>query len=118
MILRGTEHKRLLVLVDHVHKQLHAVRFSLLDLDDLVEVAFRVSLPGFNFALNELVVGRIDVLVERGRNLFDLKRREEAVVDAFLERVDIGGLAEVRVSVNVILALWRGGETSCTAGRK
>ena len=47
VVLRGAEHQRLLVLVDLLHEQLHAVRFAFLDLDDLVEVGFRVALARF-----------------------------------------------------------------------
>ena len=43
------------------------------------------------------VVRRVDVFVERGGNLLHLERRQEAVVDAFLERVDVDRLAEVGV---------------------
>ena len=42
--LRGTEHQGLLVLVDLLHEQLHPVGFAFLDLDDPVEVRFRVAL--------------------------------------------------------------------------
>jgi hypothetical protein len=57
-----------------VHEQLHPVRFhpvrfAFFDLDDLVEVGFGVTLAALNLALDQLVVGRIDILVERGGNL-------------------------------------------------
>ena len=54
VVLGGAEHQRLLVLVDLLHEQLHAVRFAFLDLDDPVEVGFRVTLPGFDFAFDQL----------------------------------------------------------------
>ena len=60
-----------------------------------------------DLALDQLVVGRVDVLVERGRDLLHLEGREEAVVDALLERVDVDRLAEVGVGVDVVLALGR-----------
>ena len=94
------------------------MRFALLDLDDLVEVGFRVALPGFDLALDQRVVGRVDVLVERRRDLLHLERREEAVVDAVLERVDVDRLAEVGVGVHVVLALGRGGEAELHGGRE
>ena len=62
------------------------------------------------------VVRRVDVLVERRRNLLHLERREEAVVDAFLERVDVDRLAEIGVGVHVVLALGRGGEAELHGG--
>ena len=61
------------LLVDLLHEQLHAVRLALLDLDDLVEVGFRVALAGLDLALDQLVVGRVDVLVERRGNLLHLE---------------------------------------------
>ena len=118
VILRGAEDQRLLVLVDLLHEDLHAVRFAFLDLDDLVEVGFRVALPGFDLALDQRVVGRIDILVERRGDLLHLERRQEAVVDAVLERVDVDRLAEVGVGVHVVLALGRGGEAELHGGAK
>jgi hypothetical protein len=44
--------------------------------------------------------------------------REEAVVDAFLERVDKHRLAEVGVGVHVVPALGRGGEAELHGGRE
>ena len=86
------------------------VRFAFLDLDDLVEVGFLVALARLDLALDHCVIGRVDVLVERGGDLLHPERREEAVVDAFLERVDEDRLAEVGVGVHVVLALGRGGQ--------
>ena len=106
------------LLVDLLHEQLDAVRLALLDLDDLVEVGFRVALAGFDLALDQLVVGRVDVLVERGGDLLHLERRQEAVVDAFLERVDVDRLAEVGVGVDVVLALGRGGQAELHGRRE
>jgi len=42
--------------------------------------------------------------------LLKWERREETVVDAVLERVDINRLAEVGISVDVVFAFRRGGE--------
>ena len=91
-------------------KMLHALLLALLDLDDLVEVAFRVALAGFDLALDQLVVRRVDIFVERRRDLLHLERREKAVVDAVLERVDVHRLAKIGVGVDVVLALGRGGQ--------
>ena len=116
VVLRGAEDQRLLVLVDLLHEQLHAVRFAFLDLDDLVEVGFRVALAGLDLALDQLVVGRVDILVERRGNLLHLERRQEAVVDAVLERIDVDRLAEILVGVHVVLALGRGGQAELHGG--
>ena len=70
MVLRRAEDQRLLILVDLFHEQLHAVRLAFLDLDDFVEIRFRVTLPGLDLALHQLVIGRVHVLV-------DHRRREE-----------------------------------------
>ena len=118
MVLRGAEDQRFFPLVDLVHEQLHAVRFALLDLDDLVEVGFRIALPGFDFALHNLVIRRVDILVERCGNLLYAERREEAVIDALLERVDVDRLAEIGVGVRVLLALRRRGEPELNGGSK
>ena len=52
VILCCAKNQRLFVLVYLLHEQLHAVRFSFLDFDDLVEVGFRVALTGFNLTLD------------------------------------------------------------------
>jgi len=110
VILCRAEHQRLLVLIDLAHENLDALLFALLDLDDLVEVRFVVEFAGLDFTLHYVVVRRIDVVIQRSLNLLHLERREETVVDAVLERVDIDRLAEIGVGVHVILALGRGGE--------
>src|SRR5664280_1462680 len=89
------------------HKQLYAVRFALLDLDDLVEVGFRVAFSGFDLALHHLVIRRIDIVIERGGNLLYAERREEAVIDSLLERVGVNRLAEIEVGVGILFALRR-----------
>ena len=89
---------------------------AFLDFDDPVEVRFVVELSGLDLALDHRVVRRVDVLVQRRRNLLHLERREEAVVDAVLERVDIDRLAEIGVGVHVVLALGRGGEAELHGG--
>jgi hypothetical protein len=64
------------------------------------------------------VVGRVDVVVQRRGDLLHLERRQEAVVDAVLERVDVDRLAEVGVGVHVVLALGRGGQAELHGGRE
>ena len=88
MILCSTEDERFFALVDLIHEQLHAVRFSCPDLYDLVKVGFRIALPDLDFALHNLVIRRIDILVECCGNLLYAERREEAVIDALSERID------------------------------
>ena len=43
VVLSGAEDQRLLALVDLLHEDLHPLLLALLDLDDLVEVGFRVD---------------------------------------------------------------------------
>ena len=85
------------------------MRFAFLDLYDLVEVGFCIALSGFNFALHNFVIRRVDILVERRGNLLYAERREEAVIDPLFEGVDVDWLAEVGVGVRVLLALRRRG---------
>ena len=116
VVLRGAEDQRLLALVDLLHEQLDPVRFAFLDLDDLVEVRFRVPPAGLDLPLDQLVVGGVDILVERRRDLLDPERRQEAVVDAVLQRIDVDRLAEVGVGVHVLVALGRGGQAELHGG--
>ena len=110
MRLRGAEDQGLVVGLDLLHEQLHPVRLALPDLDDLVEVLFLVAPAGLDLTLDHAVIGRVDILVERGRDLLDPEGCQIAVIDAVLERVDIHRLAEVLVGVDVVLALGRGGQ--------
>ncbi len=71
------------------------MRFPFLDFNDLIEVRFGVTLPGFDLTLDQLVVGRVDIVVERRGNLLYLEGREEAVIDAVLQRIDKDRLAEI-----------------------
>jgi hypothetical protein len=70
-VLGGAEHQRLLALVDLAHEDLRRGSLALLDLDDLVEVLLLVALAGLDLALDHGVVGRVDVLVQRGGDLLD-----------------------------------------------
>ena len=83
--------------------------FTFLDLDDLVKVRFFVSLTSFNFSLDKRVVWCEDILIERGRDLLDLKWRKKAVVDPVLERVGENWIAKISVGVNVVFAFGSGG---------
>ncbi len=116
MVLCGAEDQSFLALVDLVHEYLHAVRFAFLDLDDLVEVGFRVALSTFNFALHHKIVRRVDVFVEGSGDLLYPERREKAVIDALPQRVDIDRLAEVGVGVRVLLALRGCGQPELNSG--
>src|ERR1700733_1896631 len=118
MVLSGTEDQRLFPLVDLFHEQFYAVRLALFDLDNPVEVGFLIEFPALNFALHDLVIRRIDVLVERGGDLLYAERRQEAIVDALLERIDIQRIAEVSVGVRILLSLWRRSQAELNRGSK
>ena len=109
MELCSAKYNRLFILVDLLHEQLNTMSFALLDLDDLVKVPFFVSLTSFNFSLDKRVVGCEDILVERGRDLFDLKWGKKAVVDPVLERVGVDWIAKVGIGVNIVSAFGSGG---------
>jgi len=118
MVLSGAEDQRLLLLIDQVHEELDPVRFPFLDLDDLIEVRFGVTLPGFDLPLDQLVVGRVDIVVERRGNLLHLEGRQVAVVDTVLQRINKDRLAEIGIGIHVIFALGRGGQAELHGGRE
>src|SRR5216683_959793 len=103
-------------LVDLLHEDLYAVPFAFLNLDNLVEIGLGVEFAGFDFALDELIVRRVNIFIKGGGNLLHLKGREEAVVDAIFERVDVNGVAKVGVGVHVVFALGRGSESELHSG--
>src|SRR6266567_5035897 len=94
------------------------MRFALLDLDDLVELGLRVSFTALHFAFDQFVIWRVDVLIERRRNLFHFKWREESVVDTFLKRINVYRLAEIFVGINIIVALGRCGKAKLHGRRE
>ena len=65
MVLSRAEDERLLALVDLLHEERDAVLLALADLNDLVEVVLAVDPAFFDLALDQLVVRRVDVLIER-----------------------------------------------------
>ncbi len=104
------EDQRLFVLVDLRQEDFHALLFAFADLDAAVEVRFLVKLARLDLAFHHGVGGGVNVVINRRLNLLHLERREEAVVDPFLERVDIDRLAEVGVGVHVVLPFRRRGQ--------
>ena len=65
VVLGRAEDERLLALVDLLHEERDAVLLALADLNDLVEVVLAVDPAFFDLALDQLVVRRVDVLIER-----------------------------------------------------
>ena len=116
MLLRGAKHERLFLLIDRVHEHANALLLAGLDLDDLVEVLLFVPPPGLDIAFQHRVVRRIHVIVERGRDLPNLEGREEPVVDALPQRIDVHRLVEIGVGVEVILTLGRGRQAQLHGG--
>ena len=79
---------------------------------------FRVALALLDLAFDHLVVGRVDVVVERGGDLLHLERRQEAVVDALFQRIGVNRLAEIGVGVDVVAPLRRRGQAELHGRRE
>jgi hypothetical protein len=73
VFLRRAKNKGLLALIDRFHEQSHAVFFALLDLDDAIEISFDVTPAFLGDAFDQLVIGGVDVIIERGGDLLDLE---------------------------------------------
>jgi len=84
VILGRAEHERFFALINLRHKNFDAFSFALFDFDDAIEIGFNVAPANLDFAFDQFIVGRINIFVERRRNLLELERREEIIVDAFL----------------------------------
>ena len=82
--LRRAEDECLLVLVDLVHEELHAILFALGDDDNSIELALDVSLARHDFRFDDRVIRRVRVVINRCGDLPHLERREEAVGNAVL----------------------------------
>ena len=54
----------------------------------------------------------------RGGELLHLERREKAVVDALLQRINVNGIAEIPVGIDVVGAPRRGGHAELHRGRE
>ena len=84
MKLRPAKHKRFLILVGFLQKHLHSILLAFNNLNDFVEVFFFVLFVVLNLALNDFVIWRVDVFIQRRLDSFDTKGREKSVVDALL----------------------------------
>lgn len=67
------------------------MRFPLIHFNDPVEVGFSIKSAAFDLPFNQLVIRRINILIERRGNLLYLKWRQEPVIDAFFQGVDVLG---------------------------
>ena len=92
--------------------------FALFDLDDAVEIIFCVTPAFLDLALNQLVIGCIDVTIERGGDLLDLEGRQKAIVDPFLQGVDVNRFPKIGIGVRVGLALGRRGQAELHGWRE
>src|SRR5262245_30140810 len=108
--LACAEHERFLLLVDLFHEDFNTLSLPLFDLNDPVEVLLLVESAALDFALDELVIGSVEILIQRSGDLLQAKRREESVVNALTEGVDINRLAEVAVRIDVLVTLRGCGE--------
>ena len=72
----------------------------------LLKIFLFVLFVVFNFALNDLVIGRVNVLVQRCLDSLHTKRCEETVVDSILERIRVYRLAKIGVGVYVVFCVW------------
>ena len=68
--LRGTKNDCLFALIGVVHKYLNTFCLPCFYLYDFVEVGFGVKPAFFNFALNDLVIAGIDVIIKCCFNAF------------------------------------------------
>src|SRR5262249_125888 len=102
MALRSAEHERLLALIDLVHEQLDPIAFALLDLDGPIELRLAIAAALFDLPFDDLVVGCVDIIVDRGGELLDLERGQVPVVDAILQGIDVDRVTEVPVGVDVV----------------
>ncbi len=89
MILCRTEHQCFFVLgISRIKRPTRCFSRSI-EFGDAVEIHFRYSvLPILHLAFDQMVVARIDVIIERGRKLPHLEGHQESVVDAVFQRVD------------------------------
>ena len=110
MGLVGAKDQRLFVLIDLRQENIHPLPLPLADFDVPVKICFFVTLPCVDLPFHHHIVRSENILVECGLNLLNTEGREEAIVDAFLERIDINRLTEVGIGVHIIFTLRRGGE--------
>jgi hypothetical protein len=115
MVLVDAEDDGLLQRVDILQDGLGNQFGTLIGNDLVVEVVGVVDILG-GLALDDLVVGGQHQLIQVSADALDPVGGEKAVVDAILERVLIGRMAEIVVGIDVIRALWSGGEAQMHGG--
>jgi hypothetical protein len=104
MALGSAEYQCLFFLVNLLHKELYAVAFPLFYFDGSVEVFFLIHLTFFNLAFNDLIIRCVNIIIQRGRYLLDLKRGQEAIVNAFFEGIDINRLTEITEGIGMVFS--------------
>ena len=110
VLLGGAKDQGFLPLIDHPHEQLDAVLFTLLDLDNAVEIGFGVGFAGFDITIEDGIFFGVDIFIERSRNLANAEGGEVTVINAFFEGIGVDGLAEIGIGIHVFGTFGGGGE--------
>ena len=110
------EHNGLLAWVDVAQELQHPEALARFDLDGDVEFILLEHLTQLHLAFNHGILTREDVVVNVRSVALHLERREEAIIDAFLETVGVHRVAEIAVGVRVHIPLGRGSKTQLCGG--
>ena len=105
-------------MIDLGEEDFDTLLFTLADLNTAIEVRLLIHFSSLDLTLYHRVVGGVNVVINRRLDLLHLKRRQEAIVNAILERVSIDGLAEVGVGVHIVPALGCRCEAELHGGRE
>jgi len=104
MFPSGAEHQRLFLLVNLLHKEINPVSLTFFDDDGSVKIGLTIYFTLFNLTLNDLVIRCVNIIIQRGGDLLDLERGQEAIVNAFFEGIDINRFTEVAVGIGIVFS--------------
>ena len=110
MNLAGAEHQRLFPRVDLSHENFHPLFLALADFNDFIEILFLVTPARLDIALDQRVIRREHIIVQRRRDMLHTERRQKTVVDALAQRIHIHRLTEIGIGVDVVAAFGRRGQ--------
>src|SRR5262245_21368492 len=108
MWLIGTKYNGLMLLVRFIQIKLYPLFLPLLYFYDAVEIFLFIYLAFFDFTHQNCIIRCVHIVINCGFYAAHLKRCEESIIDALLERIGIDRLAEIQIGIYIVFPFWCG----------